>query len=68
MLILGLYLGLTLLQLKYSMFLPETNLFFARDNRYPGRPPNSKSTPDNVVPSQLNCAAIVPCDPGPFVS
>lgn len=41
------------------LLLPDTNRRLTSDTRYPG-PINSNSTPDSVVPSQLNCADIVP--------
>ena len=44
--------------------LPDTNLLFTRETLYP-MPTSSNSTPDRVVPSQLNWAAMVPWDPGP---
>ena len=48
-----------------EMYLPETNLFLVSESLYPVLI-SSKSTPDKVVPSQLNCAAIIPAFPGPF--
>ena len=43
---------------------PDTNLLLTRDTLYPD-PSSSNSAPLRVVPSQLNWAAMVPCDPGP---
>ena len=47
--------------------LPDTNLLFTNDTLYPA-PLSSNSTPERVVPSQLNWAAMVPWDPGPSES
>lgn len=38
--------------------LPVANLFLLRDSRYPG-PSSSRSTPDRVLPSLMNCTARV---------
>ena len=42
--------------MKYH--LPETNLFFIKDNLYPN-PINSKSIPDVVAPSPINWNAAI---------
>ena len=47
-----------------NLKIPDTNRLLTKETRYP-EPTSSNSTPLRVVPSQLNCAAIVPCDPGP---
>ena len=47
-----------------EMYLPETKRFFVSESLYPVVM-SSKSMPDNVVPSQLNWAAIIPAFPGP---
>ena len=49
------------------MYLPETKRFFVSESLYPVVM-SSKSMPDNVVPSQLNWAAIIPAFPGPLES
>ena len=49
------------------MYLPETKRFFVSESLYPVVM-SSKSMPDNVVPSQLNWAAIIPAVPGPLES
>ena len=51
-------------QKKLKSHLPDTYLFFIKLTRYPGAA-NSNSTPDRVVPSQLNCVKIVCWLPGP---
>ena len=43
---------------------PETNLRLTSETLQPA-PASSNSTPLRVVPSQLNCAAMVPWHPGP---
>lgn len=50
---------------QYSTYSPETNLRLTSDNLYPD-PTRSNSTPDRVVPSQLNCVSIVPWELGPL--
>lgn len=49
------------------LYLPETYLFLTNDSLYPA-PTSWNSTPDSVVPSQLNWAAMVPWLPGPLDS
>lgn len=49
------------------LFIPETNLLFTKDNRYPV-PTSSNSMPDNVVPSQLNCVLSMAGFDGPLAT
>ena len=47
--------------------IPEANLFLLRESLYPG-PWSSMSTPDRVLPSFINCTAIVEGFEGPLDS
>lgn len=49
------------------MSLPATNLRLTNDILYPV-PTNSKSIPDSVVPSQLNCVVKIDGVDGPFAT
>lgn len=48
-----------------NQFLPATNLRLTNDILYPV-PESSKSIPDSVVPSQLNCVVRIDGVDGPF--